>query len=113
MNSIAGKSACYPIGRNGSPISKSSQVSRPVASMATATRGGRARRIEARQSPIRRGSDHLDNEDRYATVHSKAAFRLPTSGAPLGIKCPTQDRNRLIRLNYFLDRLSEFSTSYS
>ena len=35
MNLIAGKSACYPTGRNGLPISKSSQLSRPVASMAT------------------------------------------------------------------------------
>ena len=35
MNLIAGKSACYPTARNGLPISKSSQLSRPVASMAT------------------------------------------------------------------------------
>ena len=35
MNLIAGKFPCYPTGRIRSPISKSSQVSRSVASMAT------------------------------------------------------------------------------
>lgn len=59
--------------------------------------------------PIRRPSDRSDNVGH--AVWPRDGVQASTSGAPLRIKHPTQNHNRFIRFNIFLDRLLDFETT--